>query len=332
MQRLIILFLFLFLALTATAQDIPEMRLVGKPILAEDEFVAVRDDNGRICAAIKVISDMEGFRYTSNNGVVRVDDEPGKDMVFLSANERVLEILHSGYKPMRIILHEIGIRLKGKQVWQIQVTGDRKQDPIPVTILTEPENAKIRIDGGEITEDIQHLLVPGSHRISAAKSGYASIDTIVHIDRNQALVRIRLEERSLYGTLDINVTPNDASITLVHKTGQTFHAAGSHKFTQLPSGKYDYQITRGGYRSKTGKLTLKRGQRLQGEISLQPLPLAPQEKSNPNKVPRLEKNKKWVWWVLGLAALVGGGTYYYISEVKDQSKPQGTVDVVVEWE
>ena len=269
MQRLIIL--SLFFALIATAQDIPEMRLVGKPTEAEDEFVGIRDDDGDLCAAIKVISSMEGFRYTSNNGVVRVDDEPGKDMVFLSTNERVLEILHSGYKPMRIILHEIGIRLKGKQVWQIQIAGDRKQDPIPVTILTEPERVLIRVDGGKPSSDIQHLLVPGTHRLTAEKSGYVSKDTVVNVDRNNALVRVKLNELSQYGSLDIDIIPHDAYMVLVHERGQKFSAEGNHTFIQLPAGLYKYKLSHTGYKSRIGEITIKPGKEIRGEIIMEPL-------------------------------------------------------------
>ncbi|MDZ7724502.1 MAG: carboxypeptidase-like regulatory domain-containing protein [candidate division KSB1 bacterium] len=266
-------------------------------------------------------TDMEGFRYTSNNGVVRVDDEPNKDMVYLSANERVLEILHTGYKPKRIILHEIGIRLKGQQVWQIQITGDRDEDPIPVTILTEPQGAMIRIDGGEATEDIQHLLVPGTHRIAAAQSGYVSKDTVVHVDRNHALVRLTLEERSQYGAVDITVTPADASIVLVHESGQTFRAEGSHAFTQLPTGTFEYQITRSGYEPKSGQITVKAGQRLRGDIEIKERQPTARESYPQWEEPRLQTKKSgWVWWLLGLAA-VGGGYYYYSTQLQQDESP-----------
>ena len=269
MQRLI--WITLLFAISAIAQDIPELRLVGEPVFAENEFVGVRDVNGRLCAAIKVISDLDGLRYTSYNGIVRVDDLPGQDMVYLSADERVLEIYCTGFKPKKIILYDVGIRLQSKAVWEIQITGDEKKDPIPVTLLTEPEGAAIRIDGGSASTELQHLLVPGIHRNSAAKPGYAVMDTVVSVDLNHALVRLRLQARSEKAVVDITVTPPDATILLTHTTGRTFTADGSHTFAGLPPGEFEYRITHRGYEPRTGQISVKAGQRLRGRIGMQPI-------------------------------------------------------------
>ena len=115
MKKMLALTVMMFLSNSLFAQ-LAEMQIVGKPQKLESEFVGVRDANGRICAAIQVISDQDGFRYQSYNGVVKVDDEPGKDMVYLQPDERVLEIFLSGYKPLKVILSEIGIQLREREV------------------------------------------------------------------------------------------------------------------------------------------------------------------------------------------------------------------------
>jgi len=61
-----------------------QLRLEGQPQKSATELVAVQDVNGRYCAAIQVQSNLDGISYDSNNGVVRVDNRPGEDMVFLS--------------------------------------------------------------------------------------------------------------------------------------------------------------------------------------------------------------------------------------------------------
>lgn len=81
-----------------------EMRLEGEPTRVPREIVAVRDGDGRFCAAIKVISTLgEGFTYDANNGVVRVDDRPGEDIVYLTAatkysrwSNQVLDLIKLG--------------------------------------------------------------------------------------------------------------------------------------------------------------------------------------------------------------------------------------------
>lgn len=119
----IITFVFLSLFAISISAETSKMQIVGKPEKSKSEIVAVRNANGRFCAAIQVISDMEGFSYDSYNGVVRIDDNPGKDMVYLSPDERVLEIYKTGYEPLKIILYEIGIILKGKDVWMLKISG-----------------------------------------------------------------------------------------------------------------------------------------------------------------------------------------------------------------
>ena len=89
-----------------------KMEISGNPVKIENEFASARDANGRICAAIKIISDMDGFKYDANNGVVKVEHKPGQDIVFLSPDERVLDIYKTGYTPLKIILSEVNVHLK----------------------------------------------------------------------------------------------------------------------------------------------------------------------------------------------------------------------------
>ena len=123
MRHCILLIILLFI-LISTAQDLPQLQLIGDPELATDERVGVRDANGRECAAVQVLSDLSGLAYDAYNGVVRVDHQPGRDMIFLSPDERVLEILHTVHEPLKLILSEVGIHLKPPQVWRIRPRRD----------------------------------------------------------------------------------------------------------------------------------------------------------------------------------------------------------------
>ena len=112
------------------------LKIIGQPEKSQDEMVGVRDENNRLCAAIQIVSDMDGFKYESNNGVVRVDDKPGRDMVYLSPDERVLYVFKTGHEPLKIILSEIGIQLKEREVWVIKIKG---QQDVPLFVEVKPE-------------------------------------------------------------------------------------------------------------------------------------------------------------------------------------------------
>lgn len=48
--------------------QLPKIRIDGKPEKKETEIVAVRDANGRFCAAIQVQTNTEGMSYDFYNG------------------------------------------------------------------------------------------------------------------------------------------------------------------------------------------------------------------------------------------------------------------------
>ena len=120
MKKMLALTLLMVFSSTLYAQ-LTKMQIIGRPEKSEMEIAAVRDPNGRFCAALQIISDAQGFAYEANNGVIRVDRQPGKDMVYLQPDERVVEIFLSGHEPLKIILSEIGIQLRERDVWIIRI-------------------------------------------------------------------------------------------------------------------------------------------------------------------------------------------------------------------
>lgn len=184
------------------------LSIQGKPERSEDEIVAVRDPNGRFCAAVQVISDMDGFSYDAYNGVVRMDDMPGKDMVFLQPDERVLEIYHTGYEPLKIILSEVGIRLKEREVWKVRIAGEKE---IAVVIITQPEGAEIFLDGQSMGSGKQHTLTIGSHQLRIVQKGYKPIVEAINVDEEHALFEYTLEEIEEVGVV-ITTQPDSAEV------------------------------------------------------------------------------------------------------------------------
>lgn len=184
------------------AQDLPQLRLLGQPEKSATEFVGANivDVNGRTCAAIQVLSDLNGFSYDAYNQVVRVDDKPGRDMVYLQPEEQVLEILLSGYQPLKLILREIGIRLASREVWVIKISGEQKSAQIPIAILTNPGGARVTIDGIDRGQGEQHLVTAGAHTLQLDKPGYQTFETTLTADEKNALFRYELKKMD-----DINV-------------------------------------------------------------------------------------------------------------------------------
>jgi len=213
MKRVIILTVYCLIPLTVLRAQLSHMQIMGKPERLTSEIVSVRDVNGRFCAAVKIISDMEGFSYDSYNGVVRVDDQPGKDMVFLSPDERVLEILHTGYAPLKIILSEIGIQLREREVWKIEISGEQKLIKIPIVVQSNPARAEIIIDGQNKGTSEQHRVTAGPHQIQWRKAGYEPVIRTIVADETHTLFKADLKEiREV--PIEISTQPEGATVMI----------------------------------------------------------------------------------------------------------------------
>ncbi len=227
---------------TRSQAQFDKMEIIGNPVKIENEFVSARDVNGRICAAIKIISDMDGFKYDANNGVVKVEHKPGQDIVFLSPDERVLDIYKTGYSPLKIILSEVNIHLNPKEIWQINVKGNAKPSGLlPVTFLVQPADAKISIDNMPVQAGTAVELAVGTHDLFIYKEGFRSTAEKITVDKKNVFFNYQLKEVELQQTV-FRSTPTGADIYIndVNK-GQT------EKGFFLYPGTYRVKIVKTGY-------------------------------------------------------------------------------------
>lgn len=188
--------IFLFWLIILAARPIfaqnPELLIEGEPEQVTDEIVGLRDVNGKFCAAIQVISSLNGFKYDSYNGVVKVDHNPGKDIVYLSPNERVLEIYHSGHKPLKIILYEVGIQLDEKEMWKINIKSPIIKK-ISVTIITDPLISRRYIDGNYLGFNEVLKLQPGKHFLKVEKEGYKTLTDSINVSEDNNMFMYDLQ-------------------------------------------------------------------------------------------------------------------------------------------
>lgn len=235
--------------------QLARMNLEGKPQKSgSDEIVAKRDANGRFCAAIKVVSDMEGFSYDAYNGVVAVDDHPGEDMVYLQPDERVLIIYHEGYEPLKLILSQYGIQLRPKGVWRIRISGEPKMsDRLPVVFFVQPSDAQVQIDGKtyEVSDQKPVPLSPGKHQVKILKRGYRPVEQTINVDKDHVVFKFELQEVDLV-PVAINSNPPGAQIYL-----DGMERGVTSKAMNLFPGTYELKLTLNGYLPLNRKIEVK---------------------------------------------------------------------------
>jgi len=172
--------------------QLSRMIIDGRPRQLNEKCFQRRDANGRLCAVIKVISEMEGFRYDSYNGIVgKVIDNPGLDLIYLSPDERVFIIYQTHYEPKKIILSELGINLEENQVWELIIKGSLSH-LLPISFMVEPKEANIYIDGKAMGSGPIFQLNQGKHIIRIVKENYITIEDTISVNMNNALYTFSL--------------------------------------------------------------------------------------------------------------------------------------------
>jgi len=220
------------------------MKVVGEPKMEPNELVGkeIRDDNGVTCAGLIVNTDLKGMRFNSYNGVVKVNSEPGRHFVFLSPDERVVEVYVDEYTSLKIILSDIGIRLKSGQTWSLTITGEKS---IPVTFFISPNGTKLFIDNSKEESKKTPQLKIGTHVIKLTKPGFVTIIDTINVSPENALLNYELREIDIYdpGTTEDDKTLIKAAVATLKVSGDLsvddgFQLQQAFKSNLEGTGKY----------------------------------------------------------------------------------------------
>ncbi len=247
-MKLFFLVLFMF-AFCLFAQN--EMRVVGKGEFQPSELIdkSIRDANGDVCAGLMIVTDLTGMRYDSYNGIVKVNQNPGKDFLFLSPDERVVEIFCSGFASLKIILSDYGIVLRKGEVWKLKVTGDKVSDLIPINIVVKPADAQIYID--DKLQNISAIQVSaGEHKVKIIKEGYQTIEEKINVAVGKTLFNYTLSEVEL-AKVQISSNPTGAKIYI-----NGLEKGETNKGLFLFPGNYDVRLIKSGYLDKEEKIAV----------------------------------------------------------------------------
>ncbi len=185
----------ILIIITISMPVLAQMHIDGKAKQINESFEPRWDINGRLCSVIKVVSDRDGFKYDSRNGIVgAVIDKPGKDYVYVSPDERAMDIYHTGFPKLTVFLSEAGIQLAENQIWEIRLSTERvvSLDLLPVTLLIIPEDASVFIDKQAMGRGPTFQLEPGKHAVSIQKEGYLSTTDHIEVSIENVLFNYQL--------------------------------------------------------------------------------------------------------------------------------------------
>ncbi len=99
MKKAVFFFFLCLISLHVFAQEMNQMRVVGKGEYLPSEVLNrnTRDANGEVCAGLLIISDIDGLSFTAYNEVVKVNHDPGRDLLYIQRGGKgERRLLHGG--------------------------------------------------------------------------------------------------------------------------------------------------------------------------------------------------------------------------------------------
>lgn len=173
--------LFVFNSFLTIAQSVNEMNVVGQAEYLPNELVdsSLINAKGNVCAGLVIETDLNGLSFNSSEGITKINAYPGKILLFLSPEEKVVKVYKTNFLPLIIDLSSYGIRLKSGEVFKLSITDLANSDLIPVSLIISPNDYTLYIDDEKMDGNQTHNLSYGEHYLVISKNGFEVIfDTI----------------------------------------------------------------------------------------------------------------------------------------------------------
>ena len=174
----------------------------------------------------------------------------------MSAREGQIKFVVPGYEPKMIKIANFGINsLKKGATYEVKLDVDKSSlDKVPITLLFEPDDAVVSIDGKNMGGGKVFNVVPGSHTIRFEKDGYLPLSQTIEVGKtNQPFEGYRLAQVELEQVSFLS-TPTDAELFV---NGQTQGTTDMDMF--LYPGSYQIRLNKSGYLNLEQKVVVKQG-------------------------------------------------------------------------
>ncbi|HEM49066.1 MAG TPA: PEGA domain-containing protein [Caldithrix sp.] len=229
-------------------------------------------------------------------------------------------------KMMEIVANDIANKVTGGQE-QVEVaikTGS-------ISIEADPRKAEVYLDNNLIGNAPVSLkeVSPGSHTVKISAKGYDPEEKEIVINENKE-TKLKVELKKLY-KLSVSSTPTGAKVLINNKeAGQTPYTT-----TIKEDMQFDLKLSLGNYKEWTKRIKvkdnidvnekLKYTDAYKDQLEKQARLAAEQKKQEENKTEDKEIKKgssKW-YWIGGAVAVIGGVTYYFLSQGDESSSDEG---------
>ena len=208
-------------------------------------------------------------KLVQDSGMLHCTSEPAGATVFVDGIER-------GVTPVDVMIPSSrGVALKfslrgyeDATLRDIRMSAGEQQErhvkmqglPARLTVVTEPENAKVYLDGNDYLgkSPVQsHSVKSGTHEIRAELSGYAPATRTVELPNGGELTE-KLVLESILGRIEVSTDPVGAKVSLDGRSkGET--GAGESRILMIPNveaGEHTVQVYLNGYLPQSKTITV----------------------------------------------------------------------------
>ncbi len=235
-----------------------------------------KDQNGEICAIIKVQSLEKGFYFDIGSlGITKTEQKPGEIWVYVPHGARKITITHDKFLPLRDYFFTESITegtcyelvlVSGKVVTSVVENEVESQWLI---INTEPAGADVYINDAPAgkTPYLGELPV-GKCNYRLQKELYLNEAGAVELLAGSQKKKLDVKLKPNFGSIQVSTTPENGSSVVLNglETGKVTPCT----FDKLPIGEHTIIVNHDMYASATKKITLSSGETLPVSIELKP--------------------------------------------------------------
>ena len=260
-RKVLLLALLLLVSLQLAAQSlaVKSFRALPNDLTANSYGTTVTDQNGEVCALIKVVTTQTGFTFDIGSlGVTDVKQTPGEVWVYVPRGAKRITIKHPKLGVLRD--YYFNTRIDGGQTYELVLASGTMETVVRediggqhVVITVEPRNAVVRIDGEDrenIGGTVSCFLPYGSHQYTVSAPMYDNTAALFEVGEERVDLNVKLTYA--YDPVTVNV-PEGSTLYIDNERKGTGLWEG-----RLPGGLHVLEARREGHRPYSQSITVEK--------------------------------------------------------------------------
>jgi len=216
MKRFILIFFILTLTLSLNALGTLRVESI-KELPVTHKQLSVYGADGKFAPVLIIKSELKGLGFQNIGRPTKhapiYNKNKNEYKFYMNDNQRVVEITHSDYVPLEVLLlDDYGVNVDAQRVYEIILTNVPEKEFINIVIISDPPGAEKIIDNKNFGTGQSFELFIGSHSLKLQKNGYKSITREIEVSKSNTLFNnLNLQEVEPI-IITIKSTPLGASI------------------------------------------------------------------------------------------------------------------------